>query len=555
MLSECFPVVAGAVSSPQCFQIHPQVLLAVVWVGRKQGEDPQKLVEAAVERIEASIAAGERIAIPQPDPVPSGFPPDQLIERAVSGRVTLLDLQLPNGTAASWTALPLDATVYMGWSEEIGIVPAVPNTAAMASPVKLQADLSAMRPGRRLLLERVSDGYTASATITKLTAPLTKGGDWELMLGLEGGAVAPQFPLGDVVLRGNVVPVSHGETKTEDIGSSDGVTAHQLFSLKNSPVTWLPGTDGAEIELEVRVSGVLWDLVEDFHEAPPEGRFARALLDADQAVAIAFGGEGRGAVPPAGRRNITAEYRVGLGRIGDAEAGRLTRIRKSSPLLDAVTNPLPLAGGTDPASTDDMRRQATRPILTFDRAVSVQDHADLALLYPGVARTAARWLNRGAVELIAADAAGEPPSDPAALRAYLDARRDDQVPLVLLTPQPVGIGVTLRVERDRAWLADAVRLAVTEALIGEQVTAPGLFTFAGREFSEPQSLSGLYRLLLQLPGATGIEASRFAILPGTGVADILHATDRQWLRLLPTDLVIEIAEPGTLITDIGEVGP
>jgi predicted phage baseplate assembly protein len=300
---------------------------------------------------------------------------------------------------------------------------------------------------------------------------------------------------------------------------------------------------------------VLWDLVEDFHEAPPEGRFARALLDADQAVAIAFGGEGRGAVPPAGRRNITAEYRVGLGRIGDAEAGRLTRIRKSSPLLDAVTNPLPLAGGTDPASTDDMRRQATRPILTFDRAVSVQDHADLALLFPGVARTAARWLNRGAVELIAADAAGEPPSDPAALRAYLDARRDDQVPLVLLTPQPVGIGVTLRVERDRAWLADAVRLAVTEALIGEQVTAPGLFTFAGREFSEPQSLSGLYRLLLQLPGATGIEASRFAILPGTGVADILHATDRQWLRLLPTDLVIEIAEPGTLITDIGEVGP
>jgi predicted phage baseplate assembly protein len=358
-----------------------------------------------------------------------------------------------------------------------------------------------------------------------------------------------------VVLRGNVVPVSHGESKTEDVGSSDGVTAHQLFSLKNSPVTWLPRADGAEIELEIRVSGVLWDLVEDFHEAPPEGRFARALLDADQAVAIAFGGEGRGAVPPAGRRNITAEYRVGLGRIGDAEAGRLTRIRKSSPLLDAVTNPLPLVGGTDPASTDDMRRQATRPILTFDRAVSVQDHADLALLYPGVARTASRWLNRGAVELIAADAAGEPPSDPAALRAYLDARRDDQVPLVLLTPQPVGIGVTLRVERDRAWLADAVRLAVTEALIGEEVTAPGLFTFAGREFSEPQSLSGLYRLLLRLPGATGIEASRFAILPGTGVADILHATDRQWLRLLPTDLVIEIAEPGTLITDVGEVGP
>lgn len=512
---------------------------------------------ALVQAREASVSfrAGERIAIPQPNPVPSGFPADQLIERAVSGRVTLLDLQLPDGTAANWTALPLDATVYMGWTEETGIAPAVPNTSAMASTVTLQADLSAMRPGRRLLLERVSDGYTVSATATKLTVPLTAGGDWEVVLGLEGGTVASQFPLGDVVVRGNAVPVSHGETKTEDIGSSDGVTAHQLLTLKNTPVTRLPGADGAEIELEVRVSGVLWDLVEDFHEVPPEGRAARALLDAEQVVAIAFGGEGRGAVPPAGRRNITAEYRVGLGRIGDAEAGRLTRIRKSSPILEAVTNPLPLAGGADPASTDDMRRQATRPILTFDRAVSVQDHADLALLYPGITRTAARWLNRGAVELIAADAAGEPPSDPAALRAYLDARRDDQVPLVLLTPQPVGIGLTLRVERDRAWLADAVRLAVTEALIGEDATAPGLFTFAGREFSAPQSLSGLYRLLLDVPGVTGVEASRFVILPGTGVADILHATDRQWLRLMPTDLVIEIAEPGSLITDVEEVRP
>lgn len=538
-------LLADAVDAPE-----PGASVAVLRSGSALPYRLAQTREAAV-----SFRAGERVAIPQPETPPTGFPEDQLIERAVSGRVTLLDLQLVGGAAANWTALPLDATVCTGWSKVIEIAATVPNTAPLGSSVALDGDLSAMRPGRKIVLERSSDGHAASATVTKLTAPATTTGHWQAVLGLEGGAVASEFPLGDVLLRGNTAPVSHGETKSEDIGASDGVTPHQTFALKKAPVTRLPGAEGAEIELEVRVNGVLWDLVEDFHDIPSGGRAARALLDAEQAVTIAFGGEGRGAVPPAGRRNITAEYRVGLGRIGDAETRRLTRVRKSSPILDAVTNPLPLAGGTDPASVDDMRRQATRPILTFDRAVSVQDHADLALLFPGVARAAARWLNRGAVELIAAEAAGEPPADPSALRAYLDARRDDQVPLVLLTPQPVDIGVTLRVERDRAWLADAVRLTVTAALIGEDENAPGLFTFAGREFSAPQSLSGLYRLLLDLPGVTGVEASRFAILPGARVADIVHATDRQWLRLLPTDLVIEIAEPGALVPDIEEASP
>lgn len=511
---------------------------------------------ALAEAREASVSfrAGERIAVPQPDPPPAGFPVDQLIERAVSGRITLLDLLLSNGAAATWTALPLDAVIHAAWSETIAIAATVPNTTPLSSTVLIDADLSGMRPGRKILLERPSNGAVASAIVTRLSPPLISGAPWEVVLGMEGGAVASAFPMHDVLFRANTVAVSHGETRTETVAGSDGITPHQQFELKKAPVTRIPGAGGAEIELEIRVDGVLWDLVEDFHDTEPQSRVVQVLADAAQSTRIAFGGEGRGAVPPSGQRNITAEYRVGLGRTGDTDPGRLTRIRKSSPILEAVTNPMPLSGGTDPASIDDMRRQATRPILTFDRAVSVQDHADLALLFPGVARTAARWLNRGAVELIAADAVGEPPAEPAALRAFLDARRDDQVPLVLLAPQAVDVVLELRVERNSAWLADAVRLAVTEALIGEDAVSPGLFTFAGREFSQPQALSGLYRRILDTAGASGVEAKRFALMPSTGSADILHATDRQWLRLLPGNLEIEIAEPGALIPAVEEVG-
>jgi hypothetical protein len=506
-------------------------------------------VFTVAEAREAAISflRGERILIPQPDPVPDNFPTDQLVERSVSARATLLDLIAPDDTAADWTALPLDGVLYAGWTREIAIEAEEPNTDVFTATVALAADLTQMRPGRAVVVERPSDGFAASASVTRL-APLSSG--WEVTLSFDPGAVASLFTMGDVQIRANAAPVSHGETKTEVLGASDGVTPHQAFELKTPGVTRIADATGSTPELSVRVDGVLWDLVEDFHDAAPEDRAYRTEADADQKLSVVFGGEGRGAVPPSGSRNVTAEYRTGLGRAGDAGAGRLTRIKKASPILDSVTNPMALAGGTDPAAPEDMRRQATRPILTFDRAVSLQDHADLALLFPGIARASARWLDRGAVELIAADADGNAPADPSTLRAFLDERRDTEVPLVLLDPQAVDVCITLRVERDRAWLADAVRLEVTEVLLSDDTDAPGLFTFAGRAFSAPQSLSGLYDRVLALAGITGAEASRFDIAPGTGVVDIIHATDRQWLRLLPGNLIVEVAEPGALIPDL-----
>lgn len=529
-------ILAEAVDAPE-----PGAQIALV-----RGTGTRPLVVTQSREAAVSFRTGALLAIPQPDPPPANFPTSQLVERSTSARATLLDLATAGGSALSWSSLPLDGTVYMGWTRSIAVAPDQPNPAPLTATVVLDADLDGIAPGRQVIVCRVSDATAAAAVIQRLD-PVADG--WQVILGFQDGAVASSFTMGDVVLHANAVPVSHGETTTEVLGASDGVTPHQEFPLKKPGVTRISSATGSRLELEVRVNGVLWDLVEDFHAIPPEGRVAAARADADQQLTLRFGGEGRGAVPPSGARNITAEYRSGLGRIGDAEAGRLTRIRKASPILGGVTNPLPLAGGADPAGPDDMRRQATRPILTFDRAVSLQDHADLALLFPGVARAAARWLDRGAIELIAADAAGAAPTDSAGLRAFLDARRDTQIPLALLTPQPVDIGLSLRVERDRAWLADAVRQAVRDRLLATDPDAPGLFTFAARSFSQPQSLSGLYSRLLDLDGVTGVEAARFALLPATGVADILHATDRQWLRLAPSDLVVDVVDPGALIPD------
>lgn len=92
-----------------------------------------------------------------------------------------------------------------------------------------------------------------------------------------------------------------------------------------------------------------------------------------------------------------------------------------------------------------------------------------------------------------------------------------------------------------------MRLDAETVLLGGS-DAPGLFTFAGRELSAPQSLSGLYARLLERPGISGVLALRFRLAQpgGPEVADIIHASTRQWLRLEPSALDIQMVEPGAL---------
>ena len=57
--------------------------------------------------------------------------------------------------------------------------------------------------------------------------------------------------------------------------------------------------------------------------------------------------------------------------------------------------------------------------------------------------------------------------------------------------------------------------------------------------------------MLAVPGVTGAEALQFSLTADGTVADILHASDRQFLTLVPADLDIRMVEPGLLTQDTG----
>ncbi len=421
--------------------------------------------------------------------------------------------------------------------------------------VEVEGELPGLAPGQHVLLSTLDDQVHEVAEVSAVRTvvdPLEPAKPrtaltWTLVE--RSGAVGRSWTRGDLKLRGNVVRISHGRAAEQVLGDSDGTQPFLRFALPDPRVTHLPGADRAEPVVEVRVGGVPWSRVEDFLGSGPEDRHYLLQRDEAQVTRILFGDGRNGAIPPTGKRHITASYRVGLGVLGNAEAGQVSRIPRAHPLVSRATNPLPIHGGAEPAGASEVRTQSTRFIRTFGRAVSVQDHADLALLFPGVARASARWalLESGqqGIQLVVATSTAEPLGTEArqALLAFLDERRDTGLPLELRAPEPLDLVLGLFLEVLPGHTEEAVRRRISEALLGERAEAPGLFTFLGRELGQPVHLSHVHAALDDLPGIALLSVTRLGLAgsPEGEVGEVLSAAPYQWLRLRAANLFFTVS--------------
>jgi Baseplate J-like protein len=466
----------------------------------------------------------------------------QPVKGHLARTVTALELAGPDGVAVNRPTLPFPASWLGGWTLELPLAAVAPSAAVVGDNLELPGVLPALTPGRPLVFTTL-DGTVAqvvSVRRAELLASTTRV-FWDAITPTpEGG-----WRLDDLRVHGNVARVSHGRTVEETLGASDGVTAFQRFTLKQSPVTVLPGVAGGEPELEVRVDEIRWDRVVDFAASGPDDRHYRVVTDEAGVTAVVFGDGRNGAVPPSGSKNLTAVYRVGLGRGGDVEPGRLSRIKRAHPLLDAAANVTAVGGGAEPANAAAIRSQSTRWIRTFDRAVSVADLADLALTMPGIARAASRHDQANGAVLVVATAAGGTPPALDAVRTFLDARRDVTVPLTLTGPRPRPVRLTVDVDPDPAYLPELVKDALRAALHGTAEAAPGMFTFPARELGQPAFLSEVYARLEAVPGVIGVQIGRFESDGTDPVGDVVHAAVDEWLSLAPNDLALTIAVPGS----------
>jgi hypothetical protein len=200
-----------------------------------------------------------------------------------------------------------------------------------------------------------------------------------------------------VKIFGNVVRATHGETRNEVLGSGDGGKALQSFQLLQPPLTYLPASTpaGAETTLAVRVNDVLWSEADNLFALGPDVRKYVTKTNDEGKTTVIFGDGEHGSRVPTGPENIKAVYRQGIGKGGNVKADQI-KLPLTKPLgVKGVINPLPASGGVDKETRDQARRNAPIAVLALDRLVSVQDYADFARTYAGIAKASAQELSDG----------------------------------------------------------------------------------------------------------------------------------------------------------------
>jgi hypothetical protein len=312
-----------------------------------------------------------------------------------------------------------------------------------------------------------------------------------------------------VTIYANVVPVTHGETVNEVLGSGNAGIKNQQFVLKKPPLTYVQAStpSGGKSTLSVRVDGLEWSEV-----ATPYGKKAtdenyQVRINDDTSATVIFGDGKRGARPTTGSENITAVYRSGTGPDGNVAQGTLSLLTVRPAGIREVTNPVAATGAAPPEERDHARRNAPIRVRTFDRVVSLQDYEDYARAYTGIAKAKAVGVWSGEEHCVQVTVAGPDGNtvDDVTVKNLEDSIRefsDPGHPVSVKSYTPVFFTVDAEVTFDvPRYKDDAVRLAIKTALLAT-------FSFDNRSFGQDVTDSEIIRTIQDIPGVISVQNVR-----------------------------------------------
>ncbi|HLN39991.1 MAG TPA: hypothetical protein VK337_19590 [Xanthobacteraceae bacterium] len=309
-----------------------------------------------------------------------------------------------------------------------------------------------------------SNGTGAATTVTASGTPLVAS----------LGALTPNPSNGlasPIDIFFGLLGVSRGKSvPSETLGSGNPTVAGQDFTLAQSPVTYFfdpASVSGNNISSTVKVSvnGVQWQEVQSFYGQPPNAQVFVLREDDQQNTHVTFGDGVNGALLPTGSNNVVATYRYGAGAAAPA-AETLTVVLTPTPGLKGVSNPLPPTGGSDADQPSQLRTLAPLSVLTFNRAVSLDDYAAIALTASGVTQAVASFAfdpqaQRPVVTLWIAGDAGAAAAAAAAIAGTAMPNQG----LRIYPASAVPTTLSLTYVRDPRYGDAAVQAALTTALV------------------------------------------------------------------------------------------
>jgi len=379
-------------------------------------------------------------------------------------RVQLLPVEAPDGTITQqfrWLLQKLSGEQLEFLSPTLALTDK-PFNLANADPILLTAD-----PARSVLPADPDDpvvGETLPLDVFDPTNPDT------LTLATMPNLV---YDRATVIVLGNVVRATRGETIVNEVLGSGGSVPNLQFSLKRTPLTYISSASatGVTSSLSVWVNDVEWHEVPSLFDLGPRQRNFTVRIDDDGTANVVFGDGVSGARPPTGVENIVATYRTGIGPAGMVRANQLTLQLTRTVGVRSVTNPLPAFDGVAPATPEQARTNTPLNVRSTDRVVTVLDAEDFARTFAGIGNAQAVLLGIGnsrIVHLTVAAADGNPIPDGSplidTLHRAISAVSDPSLNVVIDTFEELPFVLTVQLAVDPDVDSEAVKAAADEVL-------------------------------------------------------------------------------------------
>ena len=247
------------------------------------------------------------------------------------------------------------------------------------------------------------------------------------------------------------------------------------------------------------------------------GRFARELTvetEYDGTAFLRFGDDEHGQRPLTGTQFV-ADYRTGNGVAGNVGREALAHAVTNA-TISAVSNPLPAAGGVEPESGDEVRRDAPYAFQVQERAVTEPDYAEVTERSREVQRAAAtfRWTGSWHTVFVTADRLGGHAVDDGfetRLRSWLERYRmagyDLEVDAPVFVPLEIGLHVCVLPGHFRSDVATRVTTVLSDSVLPDGRL--GLFHPDNLTFAQPVYLSAVLAAVHSVTGVQSVDVTAF----------------------------------------------
>ncbi len=407
------------------------------------------------------------------------------------------------------------------------IEPLVPGDPESETRIELDSVVDGLAPGRWVIVSGERDDIAGTGGVVSAELAMIDNVELQTDAGAGGTAysvlvLAPQglaygYKRETVKIYSNVVKATNGETRAEILGAGDATVPLQTFTLHQSPLTFVaaPTVAGVVSTLAVRVNQVLWHEIDTLADAGPTDHVFVATTADDGKVSVTLGTGRNGARAPSGPDNARAVYRSGIGRGANVRAGQVATAISRPLGVREVVNPIRASGGADPESRDDARRTIPVSLQAMGRVVSVQDYADFARTFAGIAKASAVALSDGRRRLVhltiggAEDIEIDVTSDlyrnlGEAIRRYGDPYQ----PFVVAIRARMVMAGAARVKVDPDYLWENVGPKVRAALLDQ-------FSYDRRDFGQPVYPAEVVATIQRVPGVVAVDLDAMGAIRAT----------------------------------------